>query len=59
VPPRLLIPAAASGISSSGVGTMAGQVIMQGFVGFSISVWVRRLVDRCTGFHMKPEPSFP
>ncbi len=34
----------ASGLSSSSVGTMAGQVIMQGFVGFSIPVWVRRLV---------------
>ncbi|KLU61887.1 divalent metal cation transporter MntH [Peptococcaceae bacterium CEB3] len=33
-----------SGISSSVVGTMAGQVIMQGFVGFSIPVWLRRLV---------------
>ncbi|MDQ7092257.1 Nramp family divalent metal transporter [Desulfosporosinus sp. PR] len=33
-----------SGISSSVVGTMAGQVIMQGFVGFSIPVWVRRIV---------------
>ncbi|MBI3309841.1 MAG: Nramp family divalent metal transporter, partial [Serratia liquefaciens] len=34
----------ASGISSSVVGTMAGQMIMQGFVGFRIPVWVRRLV---------------
>ncbi|WP_281178177.1 Nramp family divalent metal transporter [Alicyclobacillus shizuokensis] len=34
----------ASGLSSSVVGTMAGQVIMQGFVGFTIPVWVRRLV---------------
>ncbi len=34
----------ASGISSSVVGTMAGQVIMQGFVGFTIPLWVRRLV---------------
>jgi manganese transport protein len=34
----------ASGLSSSSVGTMAGQVIMQGFVGFSIPVWLRRLV---------------
>lgn len=32
----------ASGISSSVVGTMSGQVIMQGFVGFSIPVWIRR-----------------
>lgn len=34
----------ASGLSSSTVGTMAGQVIMQGFVGFTVPVWVRRLV---------------
>ena len=34
----------ASGLSSSTVGTMAGQVIMQGFVGFTIPTWVRRLV---------------
>ena len=33
-----------SGISSSVVGTLGGQVIMQGFVGFSIPVWVRRIV---------------
>jgi manganese transport protein len=34
----------ASGISSSVVGTMAGQVIMQDFVAFRIPLWVRRLV---------------
>jgi manganese transport protein len=34
----------ASGISSSTVGTMAGQVIMQGFVNFTIPIWARRLV---------------
>ncbi len=34
----------ASGMSSSVVGTMAGQVIMQGFVGFRIPIWVRRVV---------------
>jgi manganese transport protein len=34
----------ASGFSSSVVGTMAGQVIMQDFVGFRIPLWVRRLV---------------
>jgi manganese transport protein len=33
----------ASGISSSHVGTMAGQVVMQGFVGFRIPIWIRRL----------------
>jgi manganese transport protein len=34
----------ASGLSSSTVGTMAGQVIMQGFLHWKISVWLRRLV---------------
>jgi manganese transport protein len=34
----------ASGLSSTTVGTMAGQVIMQGFVGFTIPIWIRRLV---------------
>jgi manganese transport protein len=34
----------ASGLSSSAVGTMAGQVIMQGFIHRSIPVWVRRAV---------------
>jgi manganese transport protein len=38
-----LVSLMASGISSSAVGTMAGQVIMQGFVGFRIPIWVRRL----------------
>ena len=32
----------ASGYSSSIVGTMAGQVIMQDFVGFRIPIWLRR-----------------
>ncbi len=40
----------ASGLSSSAVGTMAGQVIMQGFVGFSIPIWVRRLVTMLPAF---------
>ncbi|HXE49021.1 MAG TPA: Nramp family divalent metal transporter, partial [Ramlibacter sp.] len=34
----------ASGLSSSAVGTMAGQVIMQGFLKTKISIWLRRLV---------------
>lgn len=33
-----------SGLSSSTVGTMAGQVIMQGFMNFKISVFLRRVV---------------
>ncbi len=39
-----LVSLLASGLSSSAVGTMAGQMIMQGFVGFRIPVWVRRVV---------------
>lgn len=34
----------ASGLSSSTVGTMAGQVIMQGFIHWQIPIWLRRLV---------------
>lgn len=33
----------ASGLSSSSVGTMAGQVIMQGFLRWHIPVWIRRV----------------
>ena len=33
----------ASGLSSSTVGTMAGQIIMQGFLHRQISIWVRRI----------------
>ena len=34
----------ASGLSSASVGTMAGQVIMQGFLHRDIPIWLRRLV---------------
>ncbi|MGH2930316.1 MAG: Nramp family divalent metal transporter, partial [Solirubrobacteraceae bacterium] len=34
----------ASGASSSSVGTYAGQVVMAGFIGVRIPVWVRRVV---------------
>jgi manganese transport protein len=34
----------ASGLSSASVGTMAGQVIMAGFLHWEIPVWIRRLV---------------
>ena len=40
----------ASGVSSSTVGTMAGQMIMQGFVGFRIPIWLRRLVTMLPAF---------
>src|ERR1700736_5783686 len=39
-----------SGVSSSTVGTMAGQMIMQGFVGFRIPIWVRRLATMLPAF---------
>ena len=39
----------ASGLSSSAVGTMAGQTIMQGFVGLKISDNVTRLVTMAPG----------
>ena len=45
-----LLSLIASGISSSTVGTMAGQLIMQGFVGFRIPIWVRRLVTMVPAF---------
>ena len=45
-----LVSLMASGISSSVVGTMAGQMIMQGFVGFSIPIWIRRLATMLPAF---------
>jgi manganese transport protein len=39
-----------SGFSSSIVGVMAGQVIMQGFVSFRIPLWLRRLVVMAPSF---------
>ena len=39
----------AAGLSSSAVGTMAGQVIMQGFLNFHIAIWIRRLVTMAPG----------
>src|SRR5450756_2213082 len=39
-----------SGVSSSVVGTMAGQMIMQGFVGFRIPIWLRRLITMIPAF---------
>ena len=40
----------ASGLSSSTVGTMAGQVIMQGFLHVRIPIWVRRAVTMAPAF---------
>jgi manganese transport protein len=45
-----LISLMASGISSSVVGTMAGQVIMQGFLRRAIPVWLRRLITMLPAF---------
>jgi manganese transport protein len=45
-----LVSLLCSGVSSSVVGTMAGQMIMQGFVGFRIPVWLRRLVTMLPAF---------
>jgi manganese transport protein len=40
----------ASGLSSSTVGTLSGQVIMQGFVNFKIPIWIRRVVTMIPAF---------
>ena len=40
----------ASGLSSSTVGTMSGQVVMQGFIRRRIPLWVRRLVTMVPAF---------
>jgi manganese transport protein len=40
----------ASGLSSSVVGTLAGQMIMQGFFGFRVPIWFRRLVTMAPAF---------
>jgi len=45
-----LVSLIASGISASTVGTIAGQIIMQGFVGFRIPIWLRRLVTMLPAF---------
>jgi manganese transport protein len=45
-----LISLITSGICSSVVGTMAGQIVMQGFVGFRVPVWLRRLVTMLPAF---------
>lgn len=45
-----LLSLLASGLSSSAVGTLAGQMIMQGFVGFRIPLWARRAVTMAPAF---------
>jgi manganese transport protein len=45
-----LLSLIASGVSSSVVGTMAGQMIMQGFLTFAVPLWLRRLVTMVPSF---------
>ncbi|HEV3428154.1 MAG TPA: Nramp family divalent metal transporter [Paraburkholderia sp.] len=45
-----LVSLLSAGVSSSVVGTMAGQMIMQGFTGFCMPVWLRRLVTMAPAF---------
>jgi manganese transport protein len=45
-----LVSLIASGVSSSTVGTMAGQMIMQGFLGIRIPILIRRLVTMIPAF---------
>jgi manganese transport protein len=45
-----LVSLIASGLSSSAVGTIAGQVIMQGFTQYRIPLWIRRLVTMVPAF---------
>ncbi|GGR25423.1 Nramp family divalent metal transporter [Deinococcus ruber] len=40
----------ASGLSSSAVGTMAGQVVMQGFIRRGIPIWLRRSITMLPAF---------
>ena len=39
-----------SGLSSSAIGTLAGQVVMQGFIRKQIPIWVRRIVTMAPAF---------
>ncbi|PKH24496.1 divalent metal cation transporter [Enterobacterales bacterium CwR94] len=40
----------AAGLSSTVVGTLAGQVVMQGFIRFYIPLWVRRVITMLPSF---------
>ncbi|WNN43224.1 MULTISPECIES: Nramp family divalent metal transporter [Winslowiella] len=40
----------AAGLSSTVVGTLAGQVVMQGFIRFHIPLWIRRVVTMLPSF---------
>jgi manganese transport protein len=37
----------ASGLSSSALGTIAGQIIMEGLIGKHWNIWLRRIITRC------------
>jgi manganese transport protein len=41
-----IITLLASGISSSIVGTLAGQAAMEGLLGMKVNIWIRRIVTR-------------
>jgi len=41
-----LITLLSSGIASSAAGTLAGQIIMEGFLGKKVNVWLRRIITR-------------
>jgi manganese transport protein len=48
-----------SGLSSSSVGTMAGQVVMQGFINRRIPLWLRRLITMMPALIIWPLASTP
>ena len=41
-----VITSLSSGISSSIVGTLAGQAVMEGLLGMKVNIWLRRIVTR-------------
>jgi manganese transport protein len=41
-----IITLLSSGIASSAAGTLAGQIIMEGFLGKKVNVWMRRIITR-------------
>ena len=41
----------ASGQNSSITGTLAGQVVMEGFIHLKVSPWLRRMITRIAGHH--------
>lgn len=45
-----LVGLIASGLSSSAVGTMAGQMVLQGFLRVRLPVWMRRLITMVPAF---------